>query len=82
MNELMSGYPYSSRQQARSQPTRDSYKAVIQILPAYVCRNEDERDTTMLAVKEETLEAAFKELCNALDSLIGELVYCNTTLGG
>ena len=47
-------------------------RAVIQILPAYVCRDEFERDTTLLAVKEETLEAAFKVLHNALDSPIDE----------
>ena len=46
--------------------------AVIQILPSYVCRDEFERDTTLLAIKEETVEAAFKVLRNALDAPIDE----------
>ena len=47
-------------------------KAVIQILPSYVCRDEFERDTTLLAIKEESVEAAFKVLSNALDAPIDE----------
>ena len=47
-------------------------KAVIQILPSYVCRDEFERDTTLLAIKEESIEAAFKVLSNALDAPINE----------
>ncbi|KAI6650042.1 Transposon Ty3-G Gag-Pol polyprotein [Oopsacas minuta] len=47
-------------------------KAVIQILPSYVCRDEFEKDTTLLAIKEETIEAAFKVLSNALDAPIDE----------
>ena len=46
--------------------------AVIQILPSYVCRDEFERDTTLLVIKEETVEAAFKLLRNALDAPIDE----------
>ena len=48
-------------------------RAAVLILPSYVCRNEYERDTVLLAIKEETIEAAFKVLCNALDPPIDEL---------
>ena len=48
-------------------------RAAVLILPSYVCRNEYERDTALLAIKEETIEAAFKVLCNALDPPIDEL---------
>ena len=47
-------------------------KAVVQIIPSYVCRNEFERDTALLALKEETIVAAFKILRNTLDPPIDE----------
>ncbi|KAI6661486.1 hypothetical protein LOD99_13359 [Oopsacas minuta] len=47
-------------------------KAAILILPSYVCRNEYEREIALIAIKEESIEAAFKILCNALDSPIDE----------
>ena len=47
-------------------------KAVVQILPSYGCRDEFERDTTLIAIEEETIEAAFKILCNTLDPPIDE----------
>ena len=47
-------------------------RAAVLILPS-VCRNEYERDTALLAIKEETIETAFKVLCNALDPPIDEL---------
>ena len=45
-------------------------RAVVQILPSYVCRDEYESDITLLAIKEETVEAAFKVLSNALNAPI------------
>ncbi|KAI6651366.1 Retrovirus-related Pol polyprotein [Oopsacas minuta] len=47
-------------------------KAAILILPSYVCRNEYEREIALIAIKEESIEAAFNILCNALDSPIDE----------
>ena len=47
-------------------------KAVVQIMPSYVCRNEFERDTASLALKEETIVAAFKIFRNTLDPPIDE----------
>ena len=47
-------------------------QAVVQMLPSFVCRDEYERDVTLLAIKEESIEAAFKVLQNALDSPIDE----------
>ena len=47
-------------------------QAVVQMLPSFVCRDEYEKDVTLLAIKEESIEAAFKVLQNALDSPIDE----------
>ena len=47
-------------------------RAAVLILPSYVCRNEYERDTALVAIQEETIEAAFKVLCNTLDPVIDE----------
>ena len=48
-------------------------RAAVLILPSYVCRNEFERNTALLAIKEETVNAAFKVLCKAIDPPIDEL---------
>ena len=47
-------------------------KAAWLILPSYVYRNEYEREMALIAIKEESIEAAFKILCNTLDSPIDE----------
>ncbi|KAI6661455.1 hypothetical protein LOD99_13327 [Oopsacas minuta] len=47
-------------------------KAAILIFPSYVCRNEYEREIALIAIQEESIEAAFKILCNTLDSPIDE----------
>ena len=47
-------------------------KAAVLILPSYLCRDEYERDVALLTIKEETIEAAFKVACKALDPPIDE----------
>ena len=47
-------------------------KAAVLILPSYLCRDDYERDVALLSIKEETIEAAFKVACKALDPPIDE----------
>ena len=47
-------------------------RAAVLILPSYLCRDEYERDIALIAIKEETIEAAFKVVCKALDVPIDE----------
>lgn len=47
-------------------------RAAILILPFYTCRNKYEREVALVAIREESLEAAFKVLSNTLDPPIDE----------